>query len=67
MTRSVGGTGLGLFISKKIIEMFNGHIWVESQLGKGSTFFINLPRLTQQQALEMQKTQSNLVSPLESH
>lgn len=66
-TRTIGGTGLGLFISKKIIEMFNGHIWVESQVGKGSTFFINLPRLTAQQALEMQRNQSNVVSPLESH
>ena len=67
MTRTVGGTGLGLFISKKTIEMFNGHIWVESQIGKGSTFFINLPRLTAQQALEMQKNQANVVSPLEQH
>ena len=67
MTRTVGGTGLGLYISKKIIEMFNGHIWVESQVSKGSTFFINLQRLTAGQALEMQKNQANIVSPLEPH
>jgi len=37
------GTGLGLPISKEIIEHFRGRLWVESQLGKGSTFFFTLP------------------------
>ncbi len=53
-TRTIGGTGLGLFISRKIIELYKGRLWVESQLGKGSTFFINLPRLTSQKAEQLQ-------------
>ncbi|MGH2394094.1 MAG: sensor histidine kinase, partial [Candidatus Limnocylindria bacterium] len=42
-TRKKGGTGLGLAISRRIVEMHGGTIAVESQLGAGATFRIDLP------------------------
>ncbi|MBD2071019.1 response regulator [Leptolyngbya sp. FACHB-671] len=46
-TRKIGGTGLGLALVKEIIEAHDGQVWVESELGQGSTFFFTLPQAIQ--------------------
>ncbi len=54
-TRTIGGAGLGLFICRKTIEILGGKIWAESTVGKGSTFYISLPRLTDSEVDDLKR------------
>ena len=50
-----GGTGLGLSITKQIIDVLGGRIWLESEKGKGTSFFVDLTLRYSQQSLEEKK------------
>ncbi|HSE29812.1 MAG TPA: ATP-binding protein [Candidatus Saccharimonadales bacterium] len=62
-TREIGGTGLGLFIARQLVEANNGHVTVESTYGKGSTFTVRLPRMANEQAAAV-KGQATKTVPL---
>lgn len=50
-TREIGGTGLGLYLSRRLAETMGGRIWVESEYKQGSTFYLELPRISHEEAM----------------
>lgn len=52
-TREIGGTGLGLYLCRRLTEAMNGRIWVESEYKRGSTFYVEFPRLDHEEATRL--------------
>lgn len=62
-TREIGGTGLGLYLSRRLAEAMTGRIWVDSEYKKGSTFYLEIPRTSHEEATRLIESAS---SPAES-
>jgi PAS domain S-box-containing protein len=56
--QQIGGTGLGLYLSRRLAESMQGRLWVESVHGQGSTFYFELPRIDSQTAENLKQQQA---------
>ena len=59
-TRTVGGTGLGLYLVKQRVEAMGGKVWAESSFGEGSTFYLSFPRITAEEYQRRKQIASNI-------
>lgn len=59
-TRTVGGTGLGLYLVKQRVEAMGGKVWAESSFGEGSTFYLSFPRITAEEYQRRKQISSNI-------
>ena len=59
-TRTVGGTGLGLYLVKQRVEAMGGKVWAESSFGEGSTFYLSFPRITAEEYKRRKQIASNI-------
>ncbi len=59
-TRTIGGTGLGLYIAKERAEAIGGRIWAESAFGEGSTFYVSLPRISAEEYERQRQIMANI-------
>lgn len=68
-TREIGGTGLGLYLCRRLAEAMGGRVWATSDLGKGSVFSLELPRMSHEEAvneLEREQEAAPTITPLPS-
>lgn len=62
-TREIGGTGLGLYLCRRLVETMGGRIWVNSEFGHGSTFSFELPRMKNEEAIAQIENAKTVVTP----
>lgn len=65
-TREIGGTGLGLYLSRRLAEAVGGRVWAESTHKEGSTFTLEIPRISHPEAMQLIEAAANTIEEKES-
>jgi PAS domain S-box-containing protein len=63
-TREIGGTGLGLYLCRRLAEVMEGRITVDSEFKKGSTFTLEIPRIDRIEAMKIMESVTELSTPI---